>query len=200
MLRRCLEMLETNNHALAAEIGEMDNAVDALHAAVKLYLARLVNEDLTEEERRRAYEVMTYAINLEHAGDIIDRNLKGLASKKIKRQLKFSEEGFADIAALFVQTRENLKVAMTVFMSGDLKLARRLIADKTRSAISKSARSRPISAASRADGGKASKPATLHLDILRDLKRVNAHIMSVANSILEERGELEESRLRPIGN
>ena len=38
--------------------------------------------------------------------------------------------------------------------------------------------------------------SAIHLDILRDLKRVNAHVASVAYPILEELGMLEESRLK----
>jgi phosphate:Na+ symporter len=196
MLRRSLEMMETDNHKLASDIGKMDNAVDSLHAAVKLYLARLANEDLSEDERRRAREIMTFAINLEHAGDVIDRNLKGLAAKKIKRQLQFSAEGFSDIAAMFLQTQENLKVAMAIFVSGDVGLARRLVAEKIE--IRNLERRSIESHLGRLQDGRREsiETSTLHLDILRDLKRVNAHIVSVAYSILEERGELEDSRLR----
>jgi phosphate:Na+ symporter len=38
--------------------------------------------------------------------------------------------------------------------------------------------------------------SSLHLDMLRDLKRINAHIVSVAHPILDESGVLIESRLR----
>ncbi len=38
--------------------------------------------------------------------------------------------------------------------------------------------------------------SSLHLDMLRDLKRINAHIVSVAHPILDESGLLIESRLR----
>ena len=38
--------------------------------------------------------------------------------------------------------------------------------------------------------------SALHLDILRDLKRINAHIAAAANAVLEKRGELLSSRLR----
>lgn len=41
--------------------------------------------------------------------------------------------------------------------------------------------------------------STLHLDILRDLKRINAHLASVAVSVLQCRGELVESRVLPQG-
>jgi phosphate:Na+ symporter len=36
----------------------------------------------------------------------------------------------------------------------------------------------------------------LHLDVLRDLKRINAHLTTVAYPILEQTGELRGSRLR----
>ena len=42
-------------------------------------------------------EIISFAINLEHVGDIIDKNLSDIAAKKIKRNAQFSEEGAADI-------------------------------------------------------------------------------------------------------
>jgi len=38
--------------------------------------------------------------------------------------------------------------------------------------------------------------SSLHLDMLRDLKRVSAHLVSVAHPILDEEGMLVESRLK----
>jgi len=196
MLRQILAVLQTDDAKRAGEIAKMDNVVDALHQAVKLYLARLANEDLGEEERRRASDVTTFAINLEHIGDIIDRNLRELAEKKIKYHLSFSAEGFADLTALFEQTLDNLKVAMTVFVTTDAKLARRLVAEKTQLRdLERKATDAHL--ARLRDGRRESiESSTLHLDILRDLKRINAHIASVAYPILEQRGELAATRLR----
>ena len=196
MLRLSLEALRSNDPRPLAEIGRTDDVVDALHEAVKLYLARLSNEDLDEAERHRASDIMTFAINLEHMGDIIDRNLRDLAERKIKHQLSFSPEGFADLAAMFAQTLENLKLAMGVFVSGDAKLARQLVADKADLRIlERNATEAHINRIR--DGRKDSiETSALHLDILRDLKRINAHVLSVAYPILEQRGELEATRLR----
>jgi phosphate:Na+ symporter len=36
----------------------------------------------------------------------------------------------------------------------------------------------------------------LHLDILRDLKRIHSHICSVAYPVLEAAGELQPNRLK----
>ncbi len=37
---------------------------------------------------------------------------------------------------------------------------------------------------------------SLHLDVLRDLKRIHSHICSVAYPVLEAAGELNPNRLR----
>lgn len=198
MLRKSLEALKEGDAKAALEVAKLDNLVDALHQAVKLYLAKLGNEDMTEEEGRRTSEIMTFVINLEHIGDIVDRNLRELAEKKIKHRLSFSPEGFADLSALFAQTLDNLKVALTIFVSGDARLARQLVAEKTE--VRNLERSATESHIARLrDGRRESiETSTLHLDILRDLKRINAHIASVAYPILEQLDELEESRLRRI--
>ena len=47
----------------------------------------------------------------------------------------------------------------------------------------------------RDDKPESFQTSSLHLDILRDLKRINAHIVSVAHPILDESGLLIESRL-----
>ena len=42
--------------------------------------------------------------------------------------------------------------------------------------------------------------SALHLDILRDLKRINSHLTAVAYPILDATGELRRSRLLPTGD
>jgi phosphate:Na+ symporter len=38
----------------------------------------------------------------------------------------------------------------------------------------------------------------LHLDVIRDLKRINSHLTSVAYPILDAAGELARTRLKPL--
>ena len=58
-------------------------AVDALHEAIKLYLVKTSRAGMSDEESRRYIEILTFTTNLEHIGDIIDKNLMELAAKKI---------------------------------------------------------------------------------------------------------------------
>ena len=75
----------TDDRKLVAEICRMDDTVDRLDEAIKLYVTKLMRESLNEHEGRRAMEIISFSINLEHVGDIIDKNLMEVAAKKIKR-------------------------------------------------------------------------------------------------------------------
>ena len=108
----------------------MDNVVDKLDEAIKLYVTKLTRGSLDEREGHRAMEIISFAINLEHIGDIIDKNLSELAAKKIKRKFQFSAEGAEELAAFHKRIVESLRIALGVFMSGDVNEARKLIAEK----------------------------------------------------------------------
>src|SRR3546814_3473308 len=73
------------------------DVVDHLHEAIKLYLTKLNNEELDAQESGRCVEILNFTTNLEHIGDIIDKNLMELASKKIKNHTAFSAEGMAEL-------------------------------------------------------------------------------------------------------
>ena len=58
MLRRAMTALMTDDHRLVAEVSRMDNAVDRLDDAVKLYVTRLTRESLDERDGHRAMDVI----------------------------------------------------------------------------------------------------------------------------------------------
>lgn len=92
-------------------------------------------------------------------------------------------------------TLANLRLAQSILVTGDAQLARQLVESKVdirhleeRSATNHMARLR--------DGIIDSmQTSSLHLDILRDLKRINAHIAAIAYPILKRQGALRESRI-----
>jgi phosphate:Na+ symporter len=190
MLRNIMTALMNNDRTLVAEVSRMDDAVDRLDEAIKLYVTKLTRGALDEREGHRAMEIISFTINLEHVGDIIDKNLSELAAKKIKRRLQFSTEGADEIEAFHGRILNSLKLAFAVFMSGDPNEARRLIAEMAE------LRSAELAAADRhLERLREGRPETLettslHLDVLRDLKRIHSHICSVAYPVLESSGKL----------
>jgi phosphate:Na+ symporter len=198
MLRRTMPALITDDRKLVAEISHMDDAVDRLHETVKFYITKLTRESLSDRDGRRAMEIVSFAINLEHVGDIIDKNLMEMATKKIKHQIVFSPEGAAELVAFHQEVCDNLKLAFSVFMSGDLVTARLLITEKTTLRAAEFAAAESHLARLREGRPESIESSSLHLDILRDLKRVHSHICSVAYPVLERAGELQVSRLKDV--
>lgn len=188
MLRQVMQALLTGDRALVAEVSRADNIVDKLDEAIRLYVTKLTRQPLDDAEAQRAMEIISFAINLEHIGDIIDKNLSELAAKKIKRRIEFSADGATELAAFHARILDSLKLAFSVFMSGDRAQAELLIAEKAK------IRGAELAAAERHfERLREGRPETiettsLHLDVLRDLKRIHSHICSVAYSVLEEGG------------
>ncbi|MDB5503166.1 MAG: Na/Pi cotransporter [Tardiphaga sp.] len=190
MLRKVMAALMTNDRALVDQVSRMDNNVDNLDEAIKLYVTKLTRGSLDEREGHRAMEIISFAINLEHIGDIIDKNLSELATKKIKRRFQFSPEGAEELSAFHKRTMESLRIAFGVFMSGDVNEARKLLAEKA------ALRNAELAATERhLDRLREGRPETiettsLHLDVLRDLRRIHSHVCSVAYPVLDAAGEL----------
>src|SRR5438552_1544307 len=191
LMRKVMAARMPNDRALVDRVSRMDNSVDSLDEAIKLYVTKLTRGSLDEREGKRAMEIVSFAINLEHIGDIIDKNLAELATKKIKRRFQFSSEGAEELSAFHKRIVEQLRAAFGVFMSGDVPDARRLLAEKA------ALRSAELAATERhLDRLREGRPETiettsLHLDVLRDLRRIHSHICSVAYPVLDAAGELD---------
>ncbi len=196
MLRQTMDVLENSDQKGVRAIEHADDAVDRLYEAIKLYLIQTSRTDLGEEESRRYVEILTFTTNLEHIGDIIDKNLMELATKKIKNRYAFSSEGLAELKAFHSRVLENLRLALNVFTTRDIALARRLVAEKT--AIRETEVKAADSHFARLREGRPEsiETSSIHMDVIRDLKRINGHLTSVAYPILEAAGELADTRLK----
>ncbi len=196
MLIASMNAFHHNDLKELRDVAKLEKQVDVLQQEVKLYLSRLGRGGLNDEHGRRSIVIIDYAINLEHMGDIIEKSLTEQVKKKIDNGLKFSEEGYQELKTLFNLTIDNLRIAQTIFVTRDADLARHLMEVKVDVRhMEKRSSERHLE---RLRDGRADslQTSSLHLDILRDLKRINAHIVSVAHPILDEGGLLTESRLR----
>jgi phosphate:Na+ symporter len=200
MLRKVMTAMMTNDRGLVDQVSKADNAVDGLDEAIRLYLTKLTRGSLDEREGKRAMEIISFAINLEHIGDIIDKNLSELATKKIKRRFQFSPEGTEELSAFHKRIMDSLRIAFGVFMSGDASEARKLLAEKVALRNAELAATETHLDRLREGRPEAIETTSLHLDVLRDLRRIHSHICSVAYSVLNVpyRGSEEESAVSKL--
>ena len=196
MLRGALDALDQDDRKRVAETKRMDDVLDRLDRAIKEYVTSLDSDALDDADHRRMSEIVGFSTNLEHAGDIVERSLMPLAAKRIKRGIAFSGDERREIRGMIERLIANARAAAAVFMTEDPRSARQLIHEKevfrefeTQATEAHFGRIR----SGRKEGVEAGR---LHLDIVRDLKRVNSHLAAAAYPILEGQGELLPSRLK----
>ena len=191
---------DTFERADRRQIGQtkrIDDVLDKLNTAIKAYVTALDGDALSDADIRRAREVLAFATNIEQAGDIVARNLLGIANRLDKRGLAFSDSGRDELLSMIDRLIANIRTAASLFMSGDERAARLLASEKE---VFRNLQSASMDA--HFDRLRSRRPDTtetssLHLDALRDLKIVNNHIVAAAAyPVLENKGELLPSRLR----
>ncbi|MBV9784363.1 MAG: Na/Pi cotransporter family protein [Acidisphaera sp.] len=197
MLGAAQDALIKGDRRRIGEARRMDDVLDRLNLAIKAYLSSMDTDSLSEADHQRLTEIFTFTTNLEHAGDVLDKNLMAQANKRLKRGFAFSPEGAADIESLLQRLRVNLRAAAAVFMTGDARAARSLVAEKAAFRDREASASQAHFARLRAGRVDSSETSALHLDVLRDLKRLNTHLVAAAYAVLEAQGDLLPSRLRP---
>jgi phosphate:Na+ symporter len=198
MLGGMLTVLKTNDRALAERLRKLDDVVDELYTAVKLYLTQISREALEEKEGRRWADIVSFTINMEQIGDIIERIIIDVEEKKIEKGRNFSEAGMAEICDLHTRLIANLRLGLAVFLNGDLKSAQELLAQKV--LMRELERAYADSHLGRLAGNtlESIETSSLHLDLISDLRRINSHISSIAYPILEQAGVLAKTRLKEL--
>jgi phosphate:Na+ symporter len=196
MFRNTFIALKKNDIDLAKKTRAMDQSANLFYDEVKLYLTRLSRESLGEKERIRCSEIMSFATNLEHIGDIISVDMiDSLLRKKMTPGAKMSLQDREDINNLYQPVLLSFNLSLSVFTSSDISMARQLLAKKYK--FIKLEKQSVVNHLNklREDVTYDSRLSALQLDVIRDLKRINSHLTSVAYPILESAGHLR-SRLR----
>jgi len=197
MMVGMLTVIKDNDVALAQVLRRLDDDVDELYSAIKYYLTKISREALGEEESRRWTDIISFTINMEQIGDIIERILIDVEDKKIKKGRSFSPAGMAEICELHARLTDNLRLGMSVFLNGSVRDAQKLLEEKAR--FRDLERAYASTHLDRLSGNtmQSMETSSLHIDLISDLKRINSHICSIAYPILDSAGALAPSRLRP---
>ncbi|MEP6791705.1 MAG: Na/Pi cotransporter family protein, partial [Ramlibacter sp.] len=196
MMVGLLAVIKNNDLRLANELRKLDDMVDELYSAIKYYLTKISREALSEEESRRWTDIISFTINMEQVGDIIERILIDIEDKKIKKGRSFSEAGMAEICELHARLIDNLRLGMSVFLNGNVRDAQKLLEEKARFRDLERAYAASHLVRLTDNTVQSIETSSLHIDLISDLKRVNSHICSIAYPILDSAGALAPNRLR----
>lgn len=197
MLTGAATCLSLADRRRLAETRRLDQILDRLGGAVRSYLTRLDPEVLTDADHRRLNEILTYTTNLEAAGNVLDRDLMGHAAKRLKRGVPFPPDMRSGAEGLLHRLASSARAAAAVFMTEDARAAGALVAEKEAFRALEADATADHFARLRQRGDTGGDSADDWLDLVRDLKRVNSHLVAAAAyPVLAGQGALLTSRLR----
>ncbi|MEN3363584.1 MAG: phosphate:Na+ symporter [Burkholderiales bacterium] len=197
MLAGLLVVVRDNDAPRGREVRKLDDDVDKLYTDVKMYLARVSRQELDEAEIRRWTDIITLTINLEQSGDLIERIVTDVETKKIVPRRHFSDAGMSEVMEMHARLVTSLQLGLSVFLNGDVKSAQRLLEEKEtfRDLERRYAQTHLLRLAG--ESMQTIETSSLHLDIISDMKRLHSLFCSPAYPVLDKAGLLRKSRLEP---
>jgi phosphate:Na+ symporter len=185
MLEAMLDVLQGKQSAVTQEMRRLSDDVEALYSAIKLYLAQMPREDLSDQDSRRWAEIIELAINLKLASDLIERMLRKVQQQKTAQRRSFSEVGLDELAGLHSQLIANLRLGMSVFLSADPESARQLVREKRRFRAQERRLAHAHVSRLQRKIVQSIETSSLHLELIADMKRLNSLFCSSAYVVLE---------------
>ncbi len=188
--------LKKEDRRLLVETRRREDVLDKLNIAIKAYLTSIDPDELNEADHRRLNEILTFTMNIEQAGDVVERNFLPHASKRLKRGLVFSEDEKTALTEMIERLSTNLKTAASLFVTEDPRTARLLVEEKAAFRDAESKATAWHFDRLRTSDIQAAQASSIHLDLLRDIKLINSHIIAAAAyPVLERTGALLSSRM-----
>ena len=196
MVVSSLAVFKDDNEVLRDEIIKKEDTVDEFYDGIKLYIARILQEELSPVESQQALNILNFTTNMEHIGDIVNNSLMELSGRKIAKHIHFSKEGFGEIISIHEEVCANYDLAINTFVSNDCELARVLYEKKQQlHKLEKRSVSKHLQRIGKGIADSL-ETSSMHIDVVRDYKRVNSLLSSIAYPILFASGEILETRLK----
>jgi phosphate:Na+ symporter len=199
MLMMAMDVFRTGGIEPLKELRQLDIRLNGYQQAIQAYLADLTLSELSPGESRRTLDIMLFASNLEHAGDIIQLNLADRLKAKKKESIDFTPEQAKAVEELALIVKDAIRLSTSVLASGDVDGARRLIEQKvTFRAIENRVINKHFRSSGEVVREKALRQSALFVDLIRDLHRINSHVVAAAYPVVEQAGLLRDTRIRAV--
>ena len=189
MVKDIIEPFLNGRGVAIDEIHEQEEEVDFLYEEIMKYLTKISRQNVAKERVAEAFQMLHTVVELEHIGDLVDKDLRPLARKKRVLGCEFSEEGRAEILEFHVKVMKQLSRAMDVFRDVNLDKAERMKykerkyqymeAEYRQSHFQRVSKEVPESIAS----------GEIHLELMDYLKQINSYATSIARNLLAEAEE-----------
>ena len=189
-----------NRHRMV-QARQLDNALDKIENAITTYLALLDRENMTTDDVQRLDDILAFASNIGHAADIAYHGLLNHVGRLRKQGWTLPPEQRQRLDETLARLIANQREAAALLVNDDVRQARELAGEKARFRTLEAEEAESHLHKIKAGEVDAAEVGALYLDILRDMKSINSHLVGAsAYPLLARHGELLPSRLRESGS
>ncbi len=184
MLVGIMKVFFNRDEVLLLKLCKMDRIVDNLSNAIIHYLTEMKFDILTPEQSRETYGLLNITNDLEHIGDLIDKDIIPIIEKQIDNELKLSEEGLLEINKLYKIVYKNFYQSLGAFALGDKRLAQKALQQK-KIIVDNEAKMRRSHIDRLHKGIELSRQtSSIYFDIINILKQISEHTSLIAETVL----------------
>jgi len=195
MLEKISETYERPSPVGVSEIAAMAKILDKRQGNFTLYLAELGRTGLDDETATEVKTLLDACAKLQQTGHIIGHSLLDGARALAQGKLALPHEDGMVLTGFCRRILANARLAFYLLVSKDVATAGQLVREKDHlREIEQSLRHQHFE---RLQAGQSidMRASTLYLDLLNDLKQVNALLTTIAYPTLKGQGLLKETRL-----
>ena len=156
-----------------------DDKIDSLEKAVRFYLARISKQNRSQAQADNEVALLTIAQAIEDIGDMIHRDLMGLARRKRNKIARFSEEGLKELCRLHQLVGENFDLAMTMLVRPHEEISRKMLRHERRlDEIEQEMRQAHLMRLHE-NIPETCETSTIHLEILNQIRSINSKLTKI---------------------
>ena len=174
-----------HKHLTIVEGIEMrEEKIDFLHEKITGYLLKIGQEELSEEQTKEVFNLISIVRDMEAIGDIIHRNMFPLIKKKKALSFDFSQEGQKEIAQYHLKIYKQLARLEETFSEHKLKKAEKIVKKEIKYADLQA--EFKIHHLERLQDNRQETIATheIHMEIMDNLKQISVYVTEIARSVV----------------
>ena len=174
-----------HKHLTIVEGIEMrEEKIDFLHEKITGYLLKIGQEELSEEQTKEVFNLISIVRDMEAIGDIIHRNMFPLIAKKKALSFDFSQEGQKEIAQYHLKIYKQLARLEETFSEHKLKKAEKIVKKEIKYADLQA--EFKIHHLERLQENREETIATheIHMEIMDNLKQISVYVTEIARSVV----------------
>jgi len=162
-----------------------ERKLDFLEKKIKKYLLQIGQEELSDTQIAEVFGMITISSQMESIGDVMERNLRALVTKKRALEFDFSDEGKKELIKYNTKVCKQFSRLEKTFSELDPKRAKKVIA-KEEKYLDLEARYRESHFQRLSDAREESvETDSIHTELLEMMKQINLHTGEIAKIIYD---------------